>query len=359
MTGTVPKQFSSEYVPKKLKFKRKESSEYKGHTSCNTNDGLQQSLNGSRQIHPRYHRRLSKEASFLIKKDTSALHDQVVKSTNSTQKDEIPQSEVRSSSQEQTFQTIEKQNSVFDWRKKDKLAKNVEKNHQSKEASYLIKKDTSELHDQEVKSLNTIQKDETSFAYAIPKFEARPSKRNQGTDSRNRTTNMENEEILKGFLDGLQKASSSQTKDNPNSEVSFTTHGGKEIDTVKLRNPNDNPVFEAKNVRGENEESLTHGVVESLIKFGEQTYPYRFKAEIYQQAIPTQPSHSKSQNLYNSLANQKTIDLKDTSTDEYILKMIESSDGQNFPAELKDFLKDLQQVPSSQTKDIPNLEFRL
>lgn len=59
------------------------------------------------------------------------------------------------------------------------------------------------------------------------------------------------------------------------------------------------------------------------------------------------------------MANQKTIDLKDTRTGEYILKMIESSDGQNFPAELKDFLKDLQQAPSSQTKDIPIPEFRL
>ncbi|WP_375152147.1 hypothetical protein [Enterococcus mundtii] len=59
------------------------------------------------------------------------------------------------------------------------------------------------------------------------------------------------------------------------------------------------------------------------------------------------------------MANQKTIDLKDTRSGEYILKMIESSDGQNFPAELKDFLKDLQQAPSSQTKDIPIPEFRL
>lgn len=59
------------------------------------------------------------------------------------------------------------------------------------------------------------------------------------------------------------------------------------------------------------------------------------------------------------MANQKTIDLKDTRTGEYILKMIESSDGQNFPAELKDFLKDLQQAPSSQTKDIQIPEFRL
>ncbi|MDY4306727.1 hypothetical protein SNF32_02655 [Enterococcus mundtii] len=87
--------------------------------------------------------------------------------------------------------------------------------------------------------------------------------------------------MTKEFVEGLQQATSSQTKDNPNSEVSFTTHGEKEIDTVKLRNLNDNPVFEARNVRGENEESLTHGIGESLIKFGEQAYPYRSKAEIY------------------------------------------------------------------------------
>ena len=88
-------------------------------------------------------------------------------------------------------------------------------------------------------------------------LEARPSKRNQGTDSRNRTIYMEKQRMTKEFVEGLQQATSSQTKDNPNSEVSFTTHGEKEIDTVKLRNLNDNPVFEARNIRGENEESNT------------------------------------------------------------------------------------------------------
>lgn len=461
VTGTVPKHFNSEYVPKKaLKFKRKESSEHKGNTSRNTSDVLQQSLNGSRQINPRHRRALSKEASYLIKKGTSELHDQRVKILNSIQKDEMFKSEVRSSNHEQTSQTKDNEltnNGMTSWQE--------EKFHLSQEDVDAIKKDASGLHDQIVNHTSRIQKDETSFVYEIPKFEARPSKLDQGTDSRNRTTNMENQEILKGFLDGLQKAyssqtkdspnsdfrlreeneptstgiaswqkgknhlsqegvdttqkstielqdkamqslksiqndhiskfearpskrnqgtdsrnrttymenqgmtkkfveglqqaSSSQTKDDPNSEVSFTTHGGKKVDTVKLRNLNDNPVFEAKNVRGENEESLTHGVGESLIKFREQAQLYRSKATIYQQAIPTQPSQNKSQDLYNSLANQKTIDLKDTPTGEYILKMIESSDGQNFPAELKDFLKDLQQAPSSQTKDSPTSDFRL
>ncbi|WP_195513652.1 hypothetical protein [Enterococcus sp. 1001283B150225_161107_E12] len=391
VTGTVPKQFNSEYVPKKaLKFKRKESSEHKGNTSRNTSDVMQQSLNGSRQINPRHRRALSKEASYLIKKGTSELHDQRVKILNSIQKDEMFKSEVRSSNHEQTSQTKDNEltnNGITSWQE--------EKFHLSQEDVDTIKKDASGLHDQIVNHTSRIQKDETSFVYEIPKFEARPSKRNQGTDSRNRTTNMENQEILKGFLDGLQKAyssqtkdspnsdfrlreeneptstgiaswqkgknhlsqegvdttqksielqdkamqslksiqndhiskfearpskrnqgtdsrnrttymenqgmtkkfveglqqaSSSQTKDDPNSEVSFTTHGGKEVDTVKLRNLNDNPVFEAKNVRGENEESLTHGVGESLIKFGEQAQLYRSKATIYQQAIPTQPS---------------------------------------------------------------------
>ncbi|OBS61381.1 hypothetical protein AX758_12850 [Enterococcus mundtii] len=461
VTGTVPKQFNSEYVSKKkLKFKRKESSEYKGNTSRNTSDVLQQSLNESRQINPRQQRALSKKSSYLIKKFTSELHDQRVKILNSIQKDEMFKSEVRSSNQEQTSQT--KDNELTN---NGHTSLQEEKFHLSQEGVDSIKKDTSELHDQEVKSLNTIQKDETSFVYKIHKFEARQSNRNQGTDSRNRTTNMENQgmtkkfvegsqqasssqtkdspnsdfrlreeneststgiaswqkgkyhlsqegldttqkstielqdkviqslksiqnddiskfearpskrnqgtdsrnrtiymekqRMTKEFVEGLQQATSSQTKDNPNSEVSFTTHGEKEIDTVKLRNLNDNPVFEARNIRGENEESLTHGIGESLIKFGEQAYPYRSKDEIYQQAIPTQPSQNKSQDLYHSLANQKTIDLKDTRTGEYILKMIESSDGQNFPAELKDFLKDLQQAPSSQTKDIPIPDFRL
>lgn len=147
MTGTLPKQFNSEYVSKKkLKFKRKESSEHKGNTSRNTSDVMQQSLNESRQINPRHHRALSKKSSYLIKKVTS------------------------------------------------------------------------ELHDQEVKSPNTIQKDETSFVYKIPKFEARTSKRNQETDSRNRTTNMENQGMTKKFVQGSQQASSSQTKDSPNSD---------------------------------------------------------------------------------------------------------------------------------------------
>jgi len=66
---------------------------------------------------------------------------------------------------------------------------------------------------------------------------------------------MEKQRMTKEFVEGLQQATSSQTKDNP--------------------------VFEARNVRGENEESLTHGIGESLIKFGEQAYPYRSKAEIY------------------------------------------------------------------------------
>lgn len=383
MTGTLPKQFNSEYVSKKkLKFKRKESSEHKGNTSRNTSDVMQQSLNESRQINLRHHRALSKKSSYLIKKVTSELHDQRVKILNSIQKDEMFKSEVRSSNQEQTSQTKDNEltnNGNTSWQE--------EKFHLSQEGVDSIKKDTSELHDQEVKSPNTIQKDETSFVYKIPKFEARTSKRNQETDSRNRTTNMENQgmtkkfvqgsqqasssqtkdspnsdfrlreeneststgiaswqkgkyhlsqegvdttqkstielqdkviqslksiqnddiskfearpskrnqgtdsrnrtiymerqRMTKEFVEGLQQATSSQTKDNPNSEVSFTTHGEKEIDTVKLRNLNDNPVFEARNVRGENEESLTHGIGESLIKFGEQAYPYRSKAEIY------------------------------------------------------------------------------
>lgn len=106
MTGTLPKQFNSEYVSKKkLKFKRKESSEHKGNTSRNTSDVMQQSLNESRQINPRHHRALSKKSSYLIKKVTSELHDQRVKILNSIQKDEMFKSEVRSSNQEQTSQT--------------------------------------------------------------------------------------------------------------------------------------------------------------------------------------------------------------------------------------------------------------
>ncbi|MBE9911052.1 MULTISPECIES: hypothetical protein [Enterococcus] len=377
MTGTLPKQFNSEYVSKKkLKFKRKESSEHKGNTSRNTSDVMQQSLNESRQINPRHHRALSKKSSYLIKKVTSELHDQRVKILNSIQKDEMFKSEVRSSNQEQTSQTKDNEltnNGNTSWQKgkyhlsqegvdttqkstielQDKVIQSLKsiqnddiskfearpskrnqgtdsrnrtiymenqgmtkkfvqgsqqasssqtkdspnsdfrlreeneststgiaswqkgKYHLSQEGVDTTQKSTIELQDKVIQSLKSIQNDD------ISKFEARPSKRNQGTDSRNRTIYMEKQRMTKEFVEGLQQATSSQTKDNPNSEVSFTTHGEKEIDTVKLRNLNDNPVFEARNVRGENEESLTHGIGESLIKFGEQAYPYRSKAEIY------------------------------------------------------------------------------
>lgn len=316
MTGTLPKQFNSEYVSKKkLKFKRKESSEHKGNTSRNTSDVMQQSLNESRQINPRHHRALSKKSSYLIKKVTSELHDQEVKSPNTIQKDEtsfvykIPKFEARTSKRNQetdsrnrttnmenqgmtkkfvqgsqqasSSQTKDSPNSDFRLREENESTSTgisswqKGKYHLSQEGVDTTQKSTIELQDKVIQSLKSIQNDD------ISKFEARPSKRNQGTDSRNRTIYMEKQRMTKEFVEGLQQATSSQTKDNPNSEVSFTTHGEKEIDTVKLRNLNDNPVFEARNVRGENEESLTHGIGESLIKFGEQAYPYRSKAEIY------------------------------------------------------------------------------
>lgn len=316
MTGTLPKQFNSEYVSKKkLKFKRKESSEHKGNTSRNTSDVMQQSLNESRQINPRHHRALSKKSSYLIKKVTSELHDQEVKSPNAIQKDEtsfvykIPKFEARTSKRNQetdsrnrttnmenqgmtkkfvqgsqqasSSQTKDSPNSDFRLREENESTSTgiaswqKGKYHLSQEGVDTTQKSTIELQDKVIQSLKSIQNDD------ISKFEARPSKRNQGTDSRNRTIYMEKQRMTKEFVEGLQQATSSQTKDNPNSEVSFTTHGEKEIDTVKLRNLNDNPVFEARNVRGENEESLTHGIGESLIKFGEQAYPYRSKAEIY------------------------------------------------------------------------------
>lgn len=316
MTGTLPKQFNSEYVSKKkLKFKRKESSEHKGNTSRNTSDVMQQSLNESRQINPRHHRALSKKSSYLIKKVTSELHDQEVKSPNTIQKDEtsfvykIPKFEARTSKRNQetdsrnrttnmenqgmtkkfvqgsqqasSSQTKDSPNSDFRLREENESTSTgiaswqKGKYHLSQEGVDTTQKSTIELQDKVIQSLKSIQNDD------ISKFEARPSKRNQGTDSRNRTIYMEKQRMTKEFVEGLQQATSSQTKDNPNSEVSFTTHGEKEIDTVKLRNLNDNPVFEARNVRGENEESLTHGIGESLIKFGEQAYPYRSKAELY------------------------------------------------------------------------------
>ncbi|MGM0107660.1 hypothetical protein [Enterococcus sp. AZ172] len=258
---------------------------------------------------------MSQEGVDSIKKDTSELHDQEVKSPNTIQKDEtsfvykIPKFEARTSKRNQetdsrnrttnmenqgmtkkfvqgsqqasSSQTKDSPNSDFRLREENESTSTgiaswqKGKYHLSQEGVDTTQKSTIELQDKVIQSLKSIQNDD------ISKFEARPSKRNQGTDSRNRTIYMEKQRMTKEFVEGLQQATSSQTKDNPNSEVSFTTHGEKEIDTVKLRNLNDNPVFEARNVRGENEESLTHGIGESLIKFGEQAYPYRSKAEIY------------------------------------------------------------------------------
>ena len=68
----------------------------------------------------------------------------------------------------------------------------------SQEGVDSIKKDTSELHDQgSKKSEYYSKKMRLLLFYKIHKFEARQSNRNQGTDSRNRTTNMENQGMTK------------------------------------------------------------------------------------------------------------------------------------------------------------------
>ena len=88
VTGTVPKQFNSEYVSKKkLKFKRKESSEYKGaiHLAIQVMY-CSNPLNESRQINPRQQRALSKKSSYLIKKFTRVSYMIRVKILNSIQK---------------------------------------------------------------------------------------------------------------------------------------------------------------------------------------------------------------------------------------------------------------------------------